>query len=134
MTNINPKLIKEWHPKKNGSLSPNDFSAGSNYNAWWLGECGHEWHAKIKDRSKGTGCPICSGKKIIKGINDLATKQQDLMADWDFEKNTLVSPYEVSESSGKKFGGSVTSVDMNGQHLFHIVLMEEGAQIVLGWL
>ncbi|MDD7374941.1 MAG: zinc-ribbon domain-containing protein [Bacilli bacterium] len=63
MTNINPKLIKEWHPKKNGSLSPNDFSAGSNYNAWWLGECGHEWHAKIKDRSKGTGCPICSGKK-----------------------------------------------------------------------
>ncbi|MCI5631797.1 MAG: zinc-ribbon domain-containing protein [Bacilli bacterium] len=102
MTNINPKLIKEWHPKKNGSLSPNDFSAGSNYNAWWLGECGHEWHAKIKDRSKGTGCPICSGKKIIKGINDLATKQQDLMADWDFEKNTLVSPYEVSESSGKK--------------------------------
>ena len=66
---INSKLIKEWHPEKNGPLSPNDFSAGSHYNAWWLGECGHEWQATIKNRSRGTGCPICSGKKIIKGIN-----------------------------------------------------------------
>lgn len=99
---IDSKLIKEWHPEKNGSLSPNDFSAGSHYNTWWLGECGHEWQATIKNRSRGTGCPICSGKRIIKGINDLATKRPDLMADWDFEKNTLISPYETSESSNKK--------------------------------
>ena len=29
MSKINSKLIREWHPEKNGSLSPNDFSAGS---------------------------------------------------------------------------------------------------------
>ena len=28
---------------------------------------------------KGTGCPLCSGKAIVKGINDLATTKPEML-------------------------------------------------------
>ncbi len=99
---ISEELLKEWNPTKNGLLSPKNFSAGSSKKIWWLGKCGHEWEASIKNRSRGTGCPICSGKKIIKGLNDLATTQPKLIEDWDFKKNTEISPYRISQSSNFK--------------------------------
>jgi len=56
-------LMSEWHPTKNGSLTPYDFSLGSGKSVWWKCSRGHEWKAVICNRSKGVGCPICS--KII---------------------------------------------------------------------
>ena len=29
-----PELAKEWHPTKNGNLTPVDVSTGSNKNVW----------------------------------------------------------------------------------------------------
>ena len=31
-----PDLVKEWHPTKNGDLTPNDFTHGSGKKVWWL--------------------------------------------------------------------------------------------------
>jgi hypothetical protein len=31
-----PHLVKEWHPTKNGDLTPDDFTHGSNKKVWWL--------------------------------------------------------------------------------------------------
>ena len=39
----NPELIAEWHPIKNGEMSPQNVSSGMNKKVWWLGKCGHEW-------------------------------------------------------------------------------------------
>ena len=36
------------------------------------GTCGHEWQTSVKARSNGEKCPICSGARVIAGINDLA--------------------------------------------------------------
>ncbi len=58
-----PELAKEWHPTKNGTLKPNMVSCGSGKKVWWLCKNGHEWQAIIRDRSKGNGCPYCSGRK-----------------------------------------------------------------------
>ena len=60
---INPELAKEWHPTKNGDLTPHDVTTGSNKKVWWLGKCGHEWYVSPHSRGKGSGCPICAGKK-----------------------------------------------------------------------
>ncbi|MCH7599227.1 MAG: zinc-ribbon domain-containing protein [Myxococcales bacterium] len=30
-----PKLAQEWHPTKNGELTPSDVVAGSHSKAWW---------------------------------------------------------------------------------------------------
>ena len=60
---LNPKLSKQWHPKKNGNLTPKNFSAHSGYRAWWLCKEGHEWQQTINIRSRNVNadCPICSG-------------------------------------------------------------------------
>jgi hypothetical protein len=56
---VNPELAKQWHPTKNGGLTPNDVTKGSNKKVWWYCENGHEWEASIANRTKGNGCPNC---------------------------------------------------------------------------
>lgn len=60
---IYPKLAKEWHPSKNGSLSPSNYSKKNGRRFWWLCKNGHEWEASIKDRANGRGCPVCNNRR-----------------------------------------------------------------------
>ena len=57
---VNPKLAKEWHPVKNGDLTPKDVFPGSHKKVWWLCEKGHAWKAFVFSRKRGTGCPHCN--------------------------------------------------------------------------
>jgi hypothetical protein len=59
---LNPSLAKEWHPTANGSLTARDVRPRSNKKVWWLCGKGHEWQASIDGRSRGNGCPYCSGR------------------------------------------------------------------------
>ena len=59
LSEANSKLLKEWNYNKN-DFSPSDVTLGSNKLAWWICcICGNEWQATIKNRVKGSGCPIC---------------------------------------------------------------------------
>ena len=78
---MRPEIVTEWSPR-NLPLSPEDISYGSKKIYWWKGKCGHEWEASAKARSQGEKCPICSGKRIKPGINDLASLMPDLAAEW----------------------------------------------------
>lgn len=95
---VHPELIHEWS-EKNGALTAEDITYGSNKLVWWKGECGHEWQASPKSRSQGEGCPICSGDRIVAGLNDLATLRPDLLVEWS-PKNVL-KPTEVGVGSHK---------------------------------
>lgn len=56
----NPDIAKEWHPTKN-EKTPKEVTAGANQYAWWICEKGHEWRAKINNRTVlRRGCPECS--------------------------------------------------------------------------
>jgi hypothetical protein len=57
----NPKLSQEWHPTKNGNLTPMDITLGNNKKVWWQCKKGHEWQAIVRSRVKGAGCPFCVG-------------------------------------------------------------------------
>ena len=57
---VNPKLAKEWHPVKNGDLTPKDVFPGSHKKVWWLCEKGHAWKAFVFSRKRGSGCPHCN--------------------------------------------------------------------------
>lgn len=173
-----PEIAKEWHPSKNGKLTPDLFIPGSSERAWWLcPKCGNEWQASIVNRTKGhscdicatsrrkitkkdtilsrrgsidkkwclldwdyeeneygpeyytngsgevvswrchncgykwktpicnrtrdykNGCPLCSGKEIVSGINDLPTVKPELMEEWDYENNTEIDPTTVGRGS-----------------------------------
>lgn len=66
-----PNIALQWHPTKNGKLTPYMFAKRSNDSVWWLcPDCGHEWRAVIADRTraKGTGCPECGKKKRVESL------------------------------------------------------------------
>ena len=99
---INPDLAKEWNYEKNNGLTPMDVLPSSDKKAWWKCSKGHEWKTQIKNRTKGTGCPYCAGRKVLIGFNDLATTNPVLAAEWNYEKNEDLTPKDVTKGSGKK--------------------------------
>ncbi len=90
---INPELAGTWSP--NNSLNPSDVSPYSNTEVLWICENGHEWSARIADRSEGHGCPYCAGHKVWRGYNDLATTHPDLLSEWS-DKNKGISPETIT--------------------------------------
>ncbi len=61
-----PDVAVEWHPTKNGALTPLDVTPYSNKEVWWLCKRNkdHEWPATIYNRTKNhSGCPLCRKKK-----------------------------------------------------------------------
>jgi hypothetical protein len=98
---VNPTLAKEWHPTRNGSLTPRDVTVGSSKRAWWQCSRGHEWEAVINYRNKEHGCPYCAGKKV-NDENCLQTFNQALAKEWHPTKNGNLTPKDVTVSSNKK--------------------------------
>jgi hypothetical protein len=90
-----PELIKEWDIGKNNGLMPSDFTACSNHDVWWLCDKGHSWHSRIDKRTLyNHGCPYCCNNKVCID-NCLATVAPHLLAEWDYEKNTEYTPYDI---------------------------------------
>ena len=98
----NPVLAKEWHPEKNGYLTPDKISFSSAKVVWWLGKCGHEWRSSVDNRRRGNGCPICSGHQLLTGYNDLATTHPQLCQEWHPTKNGDLTPQKITKGSHKK--------------------------------
>lgn len=98
-----PELVKEWHPTKNGELTPYEVSPFSDKIAWWKCPKGndHEWAAVIKSRSIGNGCAVCAGRLAVKS-NCLATLKPELAKEWHPSKNEKLTPYDVVPGSCKK--------------------------------
>src|SRR5579859_6826012 len=99
-----PHLIHEWHPIKNGNLTPYDVMPYSNKKAWW--KCNvaqdHEWEAVISTRTKQKcKCSCCSGQKCVLS-NCLATTHPQLAKEWHPNKNGELTPYNITYGSNKK--------------------------------
>ncbi len=63
---------------------------GSQKPRLWRCAKGHEWQAPPAGRTiSGEGCPVCAGKQVIPGVNDLATTHPDLAAQAEFDATTV---------------------------------------------
>ena len=100
-----PELLKEWDYEKNDQLGikPQNVKKNTDKKVWWKCEKGHEYKSSIVNRtkSKGTCCPYCSGNKVLKGFNDIASTNPELLKEWDYSKNTI-KPDEVTKGTHKK--------------------------------
>lgn len=90
-----PELMKEWHPTLNADVSPEELLPGTHRKVWWKCSNGHEWSAQIKARVNGTGCPVCSNRRVLAGENDLATTHPEIAAQWHPTKNGTRTPRSV---------------------------------------
>ena len=109
----NPRLCQEWHPTKNGDLTPEMVTVGSTQKVWWYlpyddpatgKHFDFEWEATISNRNNGSGCPYIAPRKTKAwpGFNDLATLRPDIAAEWHPTKNGDLTPEKVTVSSARK--------------------------------
>ncbi len=108
-----PQIASEWNYIANYPLIPESFPPHSNEKvSWECSVCGYVWEAAIGDRTRpdSTGCPKCASfraarnriKNRINKSGSLASQYPDLLEDWDYEKNTGVSPELLTPGSGMK--------------------------------
>ena len=99
----NPNLVKEFHPTKNGNLTPENFSYKSGKKVWW--KCSkdqeHEWIVSIANRSNGNNCPFCSGNKVSK-TNNFLVKFPSVAKEWHPTKNGDLKPENFTYGSEKR--------------------------------
>ena len=84
-----PDIAEQAH-----GWDPKTVTRGSDFMGEWQCDYGHLWTAVVGQRTRGNGCPTCSGHKILVGFNDLATTEPELAHqafEWD--------PKTVSRSS-----------------------------------
>lgn len=110
LADLYPAVARQWHPHKNGALTPKDFKARSQFTATWKCAKGsdHEWAAIIAERTgsanrPGTGCPYCPTSRRPKAstTNNLSLRI-DLIADLHPTKNGDFNPQSVTVSSRKR--------------------------------
>jgi len=81
-----PELAKEAD-----GWNPDDFTSGMNQVVSWRCPSGHKWKSSLFRRTAGSGCPVCSNRKILKGVNDFATTHPILARDVIEGDTTIVS-------------------------------------------
>jgi cytochrome c-type biogenesis protein CcmH/NrfF len=98
-----PKLSLEWHPTRNAPLTPREVNAGSSQLVWWKCMKGedHVWKASLVSRKNGANCRVCSNEIIVKS-NALVTTHSHIAKEWDYKKNSPLTPDQISFGNGRK--------------------------------
>ncbi len=98
-----PQLAAQWDAAKNGTLTPELVTSGSNRRVWWRCEKGHSYPAVIAHRVRsGSDCPYCSNHKVLPGFNDLATIEPVVASQWHPTRNGSLTPQQVTPGSRRK--------------------------------
>ncbi len=110
----------EWDPTK--------FSLGSHKRVNWQCSLGHVWDEAVKERTlAGYGCSYCSGKRVLKGFNDLATTHSEIAAEahgW--------GPTTFSKGSNKKKKWKCDRGHVYEESIGHRTSMHTGCNICSG--
>ena len=97
----NPEIASQWHPALNGTVSVAEVGTRSSKKVWWVCDKQHEFEALISNRLTSAHCPVCYGRKVLAGFNDLLTINPELAKQWHPILNKM-SPSEITFGSSKK--------------------------------
>jgi hypothetical protein len=97
-----PDLCLEWDYDRNQSLTPEQVTAHSQRKVWWICIKGHRFESVVSNRTRGTGCPYCAGKRPSNGETDFRTVHPELISEWDIEKNQGIHPEDFTACSHKR--------------------------------
>ena len=90
LASLFPEIAVQWHPTRNGELTPAIVTYGSMRKVWWRCDTGHDYQARVLERTLiKSGCPYCAGRRAISGVNDLATICPEIEKIWDKEKTEI---------------------------------------------
>jgi len=85
------------HPaiaKEADGWDPTTVTEGIRKKLPWLCPQGHRYLAQVSNRTSSlkTGCPICSGRKVLSGFNDLASEFPEIAIEADGWDPSAISP------------------------------------------
>ncbi|WP_411194649.1 zinc-ribbon domain-containing protein [Rhodococcus jostii] len=125
-----PYLVVEWHPDRNGDLTADRVSYGTNKPIWWrCQKCGHEWLSAPRTRIRSTettssrrimGCPSCSKFSARNIMQVRANKRHatslrhrpDLLEEFHKSKNSDVGADRSPH--GTESGGHADTAEVSG--------------------
>ena len=99
-----PEIAAEWHPGKNGSVTPEAVVATSTRRAWWrcCRDGRHEWRAGVRDRTRAlSACPFCSNDRVCES-NSLLAVQPQIAAEWHPSLHGSLTPDLVTAGSARR--------------------------------
>ena len=100
-------LLKQWDYEANGSLTPYEIPLNYSFDvAWKCDKCGYKWSSSPNSRvrvNKISGCPHCTGRVAMPGIDDLETKYPKIAKEWDYENNNGVLPSQIKPFSNQRY-------------------------------
>ena len=106
------------HPEiasQSNGWDPKTVSAGSNYKKSWKCEFAHIWEAPTFSRVAGKGCPICDGKIVLAGFNDLNSKFPEIAQQafgWD---PSTVAPKSAHKKKWRCEFGHIWQAPISGR-------------------
>lgn len=103
LATTHPGLVALWHP--DNEKTPQQVSSGSDYRAKWLcSSCGQSTEERVYRRAReGRGCPVCRGRVIVAGVNDLATLRPEIAAQFVHDPLGRHNPTTVPVGSKAEF-------------------------------
>lgn len=93
-----PEMLAKWDFTKNVE-NPGEVCIGTNKKYYWLCKKGHNYYRSAHVQLH-SGCPICAGKVVVIGENDLLSVAPAICKEWDYEKNGT-KPEEYTSHSQK---------------------------------
>lgn len=125
-------LARDWH--EDNVKSPKDVTLGSSYKALW--QChvseDHVWEASIANRVRGSGCPVCSGQKIITGVNDLASDARFKAIAEQWHSDNTLNPTEISAGTTVKAKWNCENGHLWESSIYSRIYMGQGCPECLG--
>jgi len=111
IVHTHPTIASEWHPTKNGELTPSQVSHGSKNNKiWWKHDktcpegCPHDYQAAPQNRcgADPQGCPFCVNQQICIHMSIVHT-HPTIASEWHPTKNGDLLPSQISPGSGTSY-------------------------------
>lgn len=105
-----PAIAAEWHPTRNGELTPEQVRVGSGKPAWWrCSRCGNEWQTAVNKRGRGgSGCHVCAVahratmRSTPKPGRSFADTFPQAAAEWHPTLNGELTAFDVRPASQKR--------------------------------
>ena len=95
-----PELLDWWDFERAENPDPTQIFPATHVAVWWKCPKGHSFDRPCSKMYRAKTCPVCSGKRIQKGVNDLATTNPDIASEW--LRHETLTPETVGYGSYKK--------------------------------
>ncbi len=106
IVHTHPEIAKEWHPSKNGDITPDKIAYGSKKKSWWQCPikcpegCLHEYECAPLNRCgvNKQNCPYCCNQKICIH-QSIAHTHPEIAKEWHPSKNGEKVPSQYSRGN-----------------------------------